>query len=429
MHMEDSTSYMRRPVFWNDVDRASWESWLWQQQNSVRSVDRLKDVLGAFGADGGKWDVANLVLTAERWVKNGFRFQVTPYVFSLVDWTLRVEEDPVWRQVFPLGDKARNEAAPDEYHVQNENWEDEAEMISPIAQHKYDNRIIVYTSDVCLGYCNYCFRSLLSSADAERHGGNLYWKMTMEEIAKRPLVEEVILSGGDPLIYNNEMLEKMLADLRSLKNVRAIRIHTRAWTHNPYRIDEEFCTLLKKYEVTVLGVHVVHPRELTAEFSEAVGRVRASGAKTLLMADIPLIKNINDRPEILRDLFMGLYVNGVKPYYLSHNMPNIPFAAEQRTTVRKGAELMAAIKRKISNGAMPEYIITHKSGKKTVPEELIGTADFVYTFKEEMAAGGGPMVVPGAPERGIQGSLGRGWPVIRFKNWQGKWMEYLDAAP
>jgi lysine 2,3-aminomutase len=243
----------------------------------------------------------------------------------------------------------------------------------------------------------------MADNESERHGGIMYWEKTISEIAKRKQVEEVILSGGDPLVYENEKLEGMLKDIRGIAHVKAIRIHTRAWTHNPFRIDKGFCALLKKYDVTEMGVHVIHPRELTDDFNDAIGRVRNSGAKTMLMCDTPLIKGINDDEKILHELFMGLYVAGVKPYYLSHNMPNIPFAGEQRTSVKKGLRIYNQLKRRISNPAMPEYIINHVTGKKTVPECEKGTPDFIY------------------------GKNKNGFPIIRFRNWKGVWQTYLDA--
>lgn len=328
---------------------------------------------------------------------------ITPYVAALVQKDEKgnpMENDPVWMQVFP---RVNGNVRPDEYSENNENWEIEEEMISPIAQHKYDNRVLVMTGDSCLGYCVYCFRSLQSNAQAEKHGGLPHWKETIEAIRQKPQVEEVILSGGDPLLFDNVKVEEMLGDLRGIAHVKAIRIHTRAWLHNPYRIDEGLCALLKKYEVTEMGVHTVHPQEITGDFVAAVDRIRQSGARTLLMCDTPLVRGINDDAEILHELFMNLYTSGVKPYYLSHNMPNIPSAGMQRTSVKEGVRLLNSLKRHISNPAIPEYILTHRTGKKTVPECEEGTPDFRYEKDQN------------------------GWPIVRFKDWKGSWEMYLDA--
>ncbi len=411
-------AYLNRPEFFAQTGSEMWSSWLWQQQNAIRNAGGLAKVFPRFLHDQ--------LESAREWERRGFRFLLTPYVLALVEKDAQgnpLVNDPIWRQIFPLSrgeandvenddgaggdavhdDVARNPLGPDEYSANQENWEIAGEMISPIAQHKYDNRVIIYVADNCLGYCNYCFRSLQSNAESEKHGGRPHWRTTLEVLRVRTRVEEVILSGGDPLVFDNFGIENMLQDLREIPHIRAIRIHTRAWLHNPFRIDEDFCRLLKKYQVTEMGVHIVHPREMTVDFQDAVARVRASGARTQLMTDTPLIKGVNDSPEILHELFMGLYLSGIKPYYLSHNMPNIPAAGQQRTSVRRGLEIYNSLKRRISNVAMPEYIICHKSGKRTVPETPQGTADFIYDFDAN------------------------DWPIIRFKNWKGEWEVYVDG--
>jgi len=395
--MKTFQAYQHRAECFRDVAEEQWNNWIWQQQNAVRNRFVLRKIFPRL-SDG-------VLKVAEEWENRGFRFLVTPYVAALVEKDSAgnpAERDPIWGQVFPRGDE-ETVVRPDSYSKNSENWEIAEEMISPIAMHKYDNRVMVMTSDVCLGYCTYCFRSLQSNADEEKHGGKPFWKETIEAIRARPQVEEVILSGGDPLIFDNANMEEMLRDLRGVAHLKAIRIHTRAWLHNPFRIDEGFCALLKKYEVTEMGVHTIHPREITRDFVEAVGRVRASGARTLLMCDTPLVRGVNDDAEILHELFMELYTSGVKPYYLSHLMPNIPHAGGQRTSVREGLRLYNSLKRKISNPAMPEYILTHRNGKITVPECDEGTADFRHEQDEN------------------------GWPIIRFKNWKGEWVTYVDA--
>lgn len=388
-------AYQHRAECFRDVTEAQWKNWIWQQQNAVRNRFGLRKIFPDFPAGS--------LQMAEEWEKRGFRFLITPYVAALVQKDEKgnpLENDPIWMQVFP---RVSGDVRPDEYSENNENWEIEEEMISPIAIHKYDNRVLVMTGDSCMGYCVYCFRSLQSNAKTEKHGGLPHWNETIEAIRQKTQVEEVILSGGDPLLFDNVKLEAMLRDLRGIPHLKAIRIHTRAWLHNPYRIDEQLCTLLKKYEVSEMGVHTIHPQEITKDFVETVERVRASGAKTLLMCDTPLVRGINDDAEILHELFMKLYTGGVKPYYLSHNMPNIPFAGMQRTSVKEGVRLLNSLKRRISNPAMPEYILTHRTGKKTVPECEEGTSDFRYEKDQN------------------------GWPIIRFVDWKGQWETYIDA--
>ncbi|MBU6427355.1 radical SAM protein [Patescibacteria group bacterium] len=397
---EQALAFSQRPEFYSDVSRAEWQDWRWQQRNAVKDIKSLERVFPRIQH--------SLVDAADGWQKRGFRYALTPYMMSLV----KIDQignpilsDPVWRQFFPfttIGTGKLNGRA-DEYSASRDNWESPDEMITPICQWKYDNRAIIYTADYCLAYCIFCLRSLQSTDPHEKHGGRPHWQATMEAIRNRPEINEVIISGGDPMVYDNAVLDEMLHDIRDIPSVEMIRIHTRAWTHNPYRIDEGFCELLRRHEVTEMAVHVNHPDEISDDLHEAIGRVRESGARTILLSQSALLKGVNDDADVLRKHFLTLYASGVKPYYFLHCMPNVPAAHEQRTSVRRGAELMATLKRHISNPAMPEYCIVHETGKKTVPEPLEGTSEFVYTRWDD------------------------GHPIIRFKNWKGVWCEYLDG--
>jgi lysine 2,3-aminomutase len=204
-------------------------------------------------------------------------------------------------------------------------------------------------------------------------------------------------------VYDTRTIEGMLRDIRAIPTVRAIRVHSRAFSHNPFRIDEELCDVLRRYEVTEVAVHIVHPAELTPELLAAADRIRDKGGRAILLAQIPLIKGVNDDAELLRRFFFDLYVAGIKPYYFLHNMPNIPAASSQRTSIRRGVAIMTAIGRRLSHPALPEYIIVHRTGKRTVPLEMEGTSEFRYEEDES------------------------GHPIVRFKSWRGTWEKYLDA--
>lgn len=379
----------------------NWSDPRWQQRNAVTALRALRNVFPALSDEQ--------VRLAEKWQRRGLRFALTPYVLSLVELDSMGNpkpDDPIWRQFFPsFGEASTTQAhRPDEYSPAKENWEVAEEMLTSIVQWKYDNRAILYVAESCLTYCTYCLRSLQSTAPAERHSGpTRHWQQTMDAIRQHPEIEEVILSGGDPFVFSNKTIDGMLRDIRNISSVKAIRIHTRALTHNPFRIDEAFCELLRVHEVTEMGIHISHPREMTGDFQSVVERIRASKSRTMLMAQIPLIKGVNDDAEVLRQLCMDLYLSGIKPYYLLHNMPNTPAAVSQRTSVRRGVELMSGLRRHMSNPAVPEYILAHRTGKITVPLEINGTPEFLYTKDQT------------------------GYPIIRFRNWKGDWVEYLDA--
>lgn len=395
-------TYNHRPDYFENINRDQWEDWRWQHKNAIRNTEQLKKIFPNISQEQ--------ILIAEAWEARGLRFQITPYLQAVAEKDSLgnpIRTDPSWRQFFPSFDellaKSEKQRA-DEYSPEKENWEHPGEMLTPIAHHKYDNRVILYTTDICLTYCQYCLRSLQSNAKEEKHGNaGPHWEKTLKAIRGNPDIEEVIFSGGDPLSFDNNIIEKMLKDIRNIPTIKAIRIHTRAYTHNPYRFDEAFSELLNKYAVTEMAVHIVHPNEITKNFLDCLDRIRSKGPRVMLLAQIPLIKHVNDCADILRKLFMELYVIGIKPYYLLHNMPNIPAAASQRTSVKRGVEILNEIGRRISHPAMPEYIIVHRTGKRTVPLLTEGTPDFKFEFDSD------------------------GNPVIRFKDWKGNWEVYIDG--
>lgn len=392
---ETTFSYDYRPSQFADTTIQEWEDWKWQNRNSITSYEQLSKEFP---------DDDSIRKRLENWENRNLRISITPYLLAQI---LREFENgnmngPIWNQHFPYFEE-ENYSSFDEYSPSHENWEETGEMITDVCQWKYDNRAIIYSIDSCFSYCTFCLRSLQSDAKEEKHGGFSLWKETLAEIAKRPEIEEVIISGGDPLMYSNAKLKRIFSSLRELKNIKAISLNTRSLTHNPYRLDNELMDIFREYRLTKLGVHVNHASEITADFLEGIKRLHQENGRTLLLAQTVLIKGVNDNVDALRELFMKLYTSGIKPYYLFHNMPNIPGARFQRTSVKKGVDLILSIKRAISNPAMPEYIIAHNSGKKTVPLDLQGSENFEYTVNES------------------------GYPVIRFKNWKGKFVEYLDG--
>lgn len=390
------SAYNNRPTFFKEIKESQWSDWKWQNRNSLNSLKSLKQLFPNLPK--------RFFDFGEKWVRVGHKFKISPYTLSLIkvdEMGNPIDGDPIWNQFFPFFNIEECNRY-DEYSSKNENWEIDDEMISPIAQHKYDNRVIIYAVDTCFGFCNFCLRSLFSDDKEEKHGGTQYWNETIEAIRNNSDIEEVILSGGDPLIYDNKTIEKMLKEIRSIAHIKVIRIHTRAWTHNPYRIDDEFVQLLKKYSVTEMAVHVAHSNEISKELIGAIEKIRTCGANTMLLSQTPLLKGVNYTSKILRELFMLLYSIGVKPYYLLHNMPNTPATSYQRTSVKTGVKLMRDIGRGMSHPAFPEYIIVHRTGKKSVPLNLDGDSEFIYDNTKKTQ------------------------PLIKFLNWKGQWCEYLD---
>ncbi|PJI92907.1 L-lysine 2,3-aminomutase [Yoonia maricola] len=376
---------------WSDDWMDHWDDWRWQQRNAVRDLDAL---ICAFPhAEEGNLR-RNMV---------GQRVQVTPYVLALARSAANTHSEllnPITAQILP-------DAAPERetgFDAHTENWEQSAEMVTPICQHKYDNRVIIRASNTCNAYCQFCFEALRTlSREPESRKAALqrsYWSDTLAYIASKPEIEEVILSGGDPLMLSDAKLASMLHDLRYLRADLIIRVHSRALSFNPYRVTDALLSALRDAKVAAFGVHVCHPAELSTPFWEAIGKLRQH--VPLLFANIPLLGQVNDRDDTLGTLCMSLYRGGVLPYYLYHFMPFSPGSARFGVPIARGQALMRKLKRRRSNLAVPEYVLPHVTGKYTLPLDA-----------------------PDAPAPAMSTDTA-GRAVFRFTNWKGDRCTWID---
>jgi lysine 2,3-aminomutase len=385
----------------NDPTRSAsdWKDWKWQQRNAIRTT---ADLAARFrGLDAGE------LRRIERNMETR-RLQITPYCLSLVqlseDRRAPLPDDPIWLQVVPSWEPEADADGHDSYDGETENWELSHEMVTPIAQHKYDNRIIVRLSNSCLSYCQFCYEALRTIAKDSNKAAfkREHWNATLDYVRKNPQIQEVILSGGEPLLLGDDQLDQVLSDLNSLGRQILIRIHSRALTFNPFRVTDELVAVLAKHRVAAIGVHVTCMRELTDEFRRAAQAL--SRAVPILFANIPLLGGINDTVPAMERLCMSLYGAGVVPHYLYHFMPYSPGATVFRTPVQRGVEIIRHLKRRISNLAVPEFVLPHHSGKHTMPL---------------LAEGETP------PQRTIDDN---GQPVIRYVNWKGDVVDYPETA-
>jgi lysine 2,3-aminomutase len=355
------------------VDLAGWTDWQWQQRNAIRSSAQIRHYLP---------DCPQEILDrVDRHIESR-RFQVTPYYLSLIqidpDQGGPEADDPLWLQVAP---QSSAEDAPYDYDGETENWELPAEMVTPIAQHKYDNRIIVRYANTCHSYCQFCYEALrtLDKDSVKASFDRAYWGETLDYLRVNPQVEEVILSGGEPLMHSNDQLDRALGALREVRADLVLRIHTRALTFNPYRIDDGLVAVLRRHGVQAIGLHITHPRELSANFAHAVSQLQT--AVPILFANVPLLAGVNDAPQTMRNLCMSLYRIGVHAGYLYHFMPHSPAAGHFRVPIKRGVEIMTTLRRHISSPAVPEYVLPHSSGKYTVP--LLQTPDELPRYETD----------------------------------------------
>jgi lysine 2,3-aminomutase len=176
-------------------------------------------------------------------------------------------------------------------------------------------------------------------------------------------VRDVLISGGDPLLMANEVLDDLLGQLRRISHIEFVRIGSRVPCFLPQRITPELVKILRKHRVW-LSLHFCHPSELTPEVAQACDLLADGGIP--LGCQTVLLKGVNDSAQVLKDLFHGLLKLRVRPYYLYQCDPVLG-TAHLRTTVETGLDIMAQLRGKTTGYAVPTYVIDAPGGGGKVP--------------------------------------------------------------
>ncbi len=301
--------------------------------------------------------------------------RVTDYYAGLI----KHPDDAIWKQCMPdIRELEDYSQCPDPL---NEN------ALSPVPGliHRYPDRVVMLVSNRCPVYCRFCMRKrLVGNGDAPMGEDEL--QAALKYIETHPSVHDVILSGGDPLMLNDESLSYILGRLRAISHVSVIRIGSRIPVTLPARITPELCNMLKKYHPLFINTHFNHPDEITDEAATACALLADAGIP--LGNQTVLLKGVNDSIETMRNLMTGLLSIRVKPYYL-HQMDLVQGTAHFRTSVRKGLNIIRGLRGHISGIAVPHYVIDLAGGKGKVailPDEveMRGTTLVLRTYTGEM---------------------------------------------
>ena len=178
--------------------------------------------------------------------------------------------------------------------------------------HKYKSRILFICNSVCAIHCRYCFRKHFDYKNNRVSKEN--WYRNFQYIKEHPEINEVILSGGDPLLLNDDYIEFFLTNIGSIKHIKRIRIHTRVPIILPSRVTSHLLDLFKQVNVKIIiVVHSNHPNELYDDVKIALYKLKSCA---LLLNQSVLLRNINDNSAILTELSEKLFDYGVMPYYI-----------------------------------------------------------------------------------------------------------------
>ncbi|WP_244437931.1 KamA family radical SAM protein [Salinispira pacifica] len=262
---------------------------------------------------------------------------------------------------------------------------DEQYSVSPRVIHHYHDRILILVNDRCATYCRHCFRRhFTGSSDGRISSGEL--DAAAEYLKKTPQVQEVLLSGGDPLMMSDRELSEVIIMLKNAVPGRRLlfRLASRMPVVLPSRITRDLVQTLSAAADKRLWVvtHANHPRELTPEFEQAVSRFVDGGIPVLNQA--VLLRGINNSADTLEALFRGLIQMRVKPYYLFQG-DLAAGTSHFRTGINEGLDLMDELRSRLSGMAMPTYAVDLPGGGGKIPltrETVSQDGDAGYILKD-----------------------------------------------
>jgi L-lysine 2,3-aminomutase len=278
--------------------------------------------------------------------------------------------DPLLRQVLPLG----AELAPAPGFV-SDPVDEQAALRAPSLLQKYAGRALIITTSVCAVHCRYCFRrefpyseaaeGLAGGAPAPASLAGRRFSEALDEIAGDPTIEEVILSGGDPLSLSDERLASLTTALSAMPHIQRIRLHTRTPIVLPSRVDEGLSTWLRSVRrPLVVVLHANHPNEIDDDVLAACTRLRASGA--VLFNQSVLLQGVNDDPEVLAALSRRLFEVGVLPYYL-HVLDRVRGAAHFDVAEERAQEIAGQLAALLPGYLVPRLVRERPGQPAKVP--------------------------------------------------------------
>ena len=329
-----------------NIDDSKWNNFRWQLQNRVTNLSQLENHLNLSNKERN-----GVILSG-----NKLSLSITPHFFNLIE--ANNPDCPIRKQVIPTVDEISVSA-----EEMSDPCGEDSHMPVPGLVHRYPDRVLFLLTDRCASYCRYCTRSRVVSGAGENNLKTNF-EDAFQYLENNKSIRDVLFSGGDPLLYADNKLEKIIKRIRSIKHIEFIRIGTRIPIFLPQRITPNLCNMLKKYHPLWMSVHTNHPKELTSEVKQALEMLADSGIP--LGNQSVLLKGVNDDISTMKSLVHKLLQCRVRPYYL-YQCDLIEGSSHLRTSASKGIEIIEGLRGHTSGYAVPQFVIDAPGGGGKIP--------------------------------------------------------------
>lgn len=285
---------------------------------------------------------------------------LTPYMNNLIETTHSIALQKQFIPHTPMCD----------FHFLNDYLQEETYMPIPNLIHRYKSKVIIIATGQCACYCQFCTRQRITRSGEIRFDN---FEKILDYIKKHPEINDVLVTGGDPLILSTKKIFSILWEIEKIDNVKVIRVGTRIPITLPKRIDGELIEALRTFNRLYINIHINHPDELTPSSKEAILSLADAGIP--LGSQSVFLKGINDNYNILKNLFEQLIQIKVKPYYL-YQCDQVRGCEDFIADVRKGIDIINKLCNQVSGFAVPKFVVdTPEMGKMVLAPCSINKVD------------------------------------------------------
>lgn len=316
-------------------------NWRWQIANSIRDIGELKKYINVTDREEEE------IRSAEK----EFSWCITPYYAGLMD--KDNPECPIRKQAIP-----KIVELDDPIGIMDP-LEEEKHEPAPNIIKVYPDRIAWCISNNCPVLCRHCLRKRMVGREKFKFD-RTNMNEAFDYLRNTSEIRDVLITGGDPFMYPDDVIEEILAGLKSIEHIDIVRIGTRTPCTLPQRITPELCKMLKKYHPLWINTQFNHPKELTGEAAKACSRLADAGIP--LGNQSVLMYGINNNPEVMKRLVQGLVKFRVRPYYI-YQCQTLAGTAHFRTPVETGINILKNLRGYTTGFAVPSYVLDTPYGK------------------------------------------------------------------